>query len=137
MPVENLTPGAAMRMPLGVNNTEVTLPDGNLCHYITDNELEAIGQMQQEPVMEICLAATGVFFGSLAAAWDGLARFGDVANPTTWTDMLSIFLAFAALGIGSVTGWLWHVRLKGRKDMVQTIRDRPRIPVEVANANAA
>lgn len=136
MPVDQPS-ATAMRMPSGVNLTEVTLPDGNLCHYITDTELEAIGQMQQEPVMEICLASTGVFFGAVVPAWDGLVRFGDTANPTTWTDMLSIALAFAAFGIAAVTAWLWKVRLQGRKNMVTTIRARPRIPVEVANANAA
>lgn len=125
----------AMLLPNSL--TEVTLPDGALCHYITDNELERLGEMRQEPVMEICLAATGVFFGSVVPAIDGLLRFGAKANPTTVTDMLTICLAVAALGIAAVTALLWHIRRRGRDNLIGTIRRRPRVPVETAYAQPA
>src|SRR4051812_5669290 len=89
---------APMVMPAGMNAAEVTLPGLYLCHYITDEQLETLGTMEQEPVREICLAAIGVFFGSLVPALVGLWHFVKATHAVTGGDMLSMLIAFTAAG---------------------------------------
>ena len=76
-----------MQMPGAAQVTEVTLSPSALCHYISDDELEGLSEMQQDPVKDICLWALGGFVGAITPAYDGLSRFGNVAHPmtkTTW-----------------------------------------------------
>ena len=113
----------------------MTLPPEQLRHYISDDELEVLGNMRKEPVMEIFLASIGVFFGSLVPACAGLNKVGDTADPIMLSDMLSIVLAVGALGIMLVTGFLWRQRYKTSTNMVDNIRCRPKIPVRLAHGN--
>jgi hypothetical protein len=115
--------------------TTVTLPAGQLCHYIRDDELDRLGEMRSDLVMEICLASAGLFFGSIVPAFDGFRRFGASTNPTTGTDLLSMMLCFAAGVVALITGLQWRSRSKLHKGMVAEIRDRPKVPVRLAHDN--
>lgn len=108
-----------------------------MCHYIADNELERLGEMRKDLVMEICLASAGIFAGSLVPAIDGFSRFGSTTNPTTLTDLISMLLAFAALVVAVVTGFQWHVRSKSHVSLVTEIRGRPKVPVALVYDNTA
>lgn len=124
MAVDN---AGAMRMPLSAQRTEVTLSETSLCHYITDDELVRIGEMRQDLGTEICLAASGIFFGSIIPAFDGIRRFNAEVNPSTPTDLLSMLLCAAALAISLVTGIQWFLRSRIHKDLVGEIRQRPKV----------
>lgn len=116
-----------MQVPLAAQVTEVTLSPSSLCHYITDEELESLGEMQQDPVKDICLWAMGGFVGAVIPAFDGLSRFGDVQHPMSKTDLASMFIATATLAIAVVTGILWHRKAKSKQGAVSTIRSRPKV----------
>lgn len=122
--------GNVMRMPGAFQRTEVTLPSEALCHYITDDELERIGEMRKEPVQEICLAAVGVFFGSLLPAFAEISRFNSTTNPMGWVGLITCFLAFGSLTVMGVTGFLWKQRAGSHGGMLETIRGRTRVPVQ-------
>ncbi|MBM0169664.1 hypothetical protein [Altererythrobacter sp. C41] len=106
-------------------NTTCTVPTDNLCHYITDAELEKLSEMRKEPVMEMCLASSGVFFGAVVPALQ------EAATPSAmngWS--LAIFgLAAGSLFVSLATGYLWWQRAKAHKSLAETIRSRPRISV--------
>lgn len=126
----NIATDPAMLLPL--QPTSVTLPASQLCHYIRDDELDRLGDMRSDLVMEICLASTGIFFGSIVPAFDGFRRFGAKINPTTGTDLLSMMLCFAAAIVAILTGLQWYARSKLHKGMVDEIRERPKVPVRLA-----
>ena len=119
----------SLRIPSGMNLTQVTLPEGSLCHYIADNELERLGEMRKDFVMEVCLASAGIFAGSLIPAIDGFLRFSNKTNPATQTDLVSMMLAFAAFVVTIITALQWRVRSKSHVDLVTEIRGRPKVPV--------
>lgn len=127
----------AMTFSERASPTNVTLPDENLCHYITDDQLRRLGEMRKDMVMEICLASGGVFFGSLIPALNGFARFGAATDPATWTDLLSMLLCAAALVAMLITGYQWRVRQKGHVDLVEEIRNRPKVSVRLVHDHAA
>ena len=126
----NVAQDPAMLLPLQA--TSVTLPASQLCHYIRDDELDKLGEMRSDLVAEICLASTGIFFGSIVPAVDGFRRFGATTNPATGTDLLSMMLCFAAFIVAIITGLQWRVRSQVHKSMVDEIRDRPKVPVKPA-----
>jgi hypothetical protein len=117
--------------------THVSLPPESLCHYITDDELRRLGEMRKDLVMEICLAATGIFFGSLIPAWAGLTRFNSQPMAVTGIDLLSIMLCFAALIAAVITGYQWYVRQKGHVDLEDEIRSRPKVQVRLVHDQPA
>jgi len=126
----------AMQMPFGAQLTEVTLSPQALCHYITDDELEKLGEMRKEPVMEIFLCTIGAFLGALVPALQVLSQFR--ADPTKvdgW-GLVTLMIGVATLAVSVVSGLLWHQRSKTHKSMVATIRERPRAPVKLAYDNA-
>jgi hypothetical protein len=135
--IEEISSSAVIRMPLGGQTTNCTLPPETLCHYIRDDELERIGEMRDNLSMQICLAAIGIFFGSATPAFDGLSRLGNAAKPLTATDMVSIAFAFASLAVAVVTAIQWGQIAKRRKPLLDTIRERPRIPVRIVGDNTA
>ena len=127
----------AMQMPFGAQLTEVTLSPQALCHYINDDELERLGEMRKEPVMEIFLCSIGAFLGALVPGLQVVGKFNE--NPATldlW-NLLTLLIAVATLAVATVAGVLWHQRSKTHKSMVDTIRQRPRAPVRLAHENAA
>lgn len=132
MAVKRPQPGT-MQFPANAQITEVTLSPTSLCHYITDDELEKLGQMQQEPVKDIFLASVGVFFGAVVPAASGVTRFGDTTHPMTLIDAISIALAFIFLGVICVSGYLWFVKTKTQENFVETVRQRPKVAVRLAH----
>lgn len=124
----NIADDSAVLLP--VRSTSVTLPDGQLFHYIRDDELDRIGEMRKDLVIEICIASVGVFAGSFTPAFDGFKRFGAAQHPATSTDLVSMMLCFTALVVAIMTGLQWHQRSKSHKGMVSEIRGRPTVPVK-------
>lgn len=116
-----------------VQAVTMTLPPEQRCHYIRDDELISLGQMDQDPVKDICLAAIGVFFGALVPGFDAFRRFGDTAHPMTKTDLLSFVLAVSSFRVLGITGYLWHQRAKHRTSMVQDIQQRPKVAVRLVH----
>lgn len=129
----NIDPNPAMVLPS--QSTSVTLPSAQLCHYIRDDELDRLGEMRSDLVMEICLASAGLLAGSIVPAVDGFMRFGAAKNPATGTDLLSMMICFAALVVTVITGFQWHARSKVHTGMVGAIRERPKVPVRLAHDN--
>lgn len=111
--------------------TNVTLPEENLCHYITDDQLGRLGEMRKDFVMEICLAAGGIFFGSLVPALAGWDRFSENPGSVTGSDLLSIVLCVSAFVVCVITGYQWYVRHRGHVDLVTEIKNRPKVPVRL------
>ena len=91
--------------------------------------------MRKDMVMEICLAAVGIFFGSLVPAISGLVHFNSERG-ATGADLLSVVLCAAALFVALVTGYQWRVRSKGHVDLETEIRNRPKVPVTHMPAKA-
>lgn len=108
--------------------TFVTLPSERLCHYITDDELDGIGQMQHEPVMEIFLVAIGAFIGLIIPGIEAVGKF--LSDKATLLDLATLMVLTLSLGVAGVTGFLWNKRSSNRKNLVGTIRDRKRVPVQ-------
>lgn len=128
---------SAMRLPAGAQTTEVTLSPSALCHYITDHELETLGEMRKEPVMEIFLCSIGAFMGALIPAFQTLSQFNqDPAKVDIW-GLLTLLLAAAMLAVSLVSGALWYQRGKTHKSLVDKIRERPRASVRLAYDAAA
>jgi hypothetical protein len=136
MAVENAVV-SAMQMPFGAQTTEVTVSPQALCHYITDDELERLGDMRKEPVMEICLCTIGAFLGALIPALQTLAQFNDDPAKVTMWGLMTLMIAFATFAVAVVSGVLWYQRSKTHKSMVENIRERPRAPVRLANDRIA
>lgn len=126
---------AALQFPATAQTTQVTLSPDALCHYIRDDELDKLGEMRKDLVMEFCLAATGIFFGALIPAIDGFRRFGADVNPSTATDLASMMLCFAALAVAIITGFQWRIRSKAHRDTVEEIRSRPKMSVRLVHDN--
>ena len=127
----------AMQMPWGAQMTEVTLSPQMLCHYINDDELERLGEMRKEPVMEIFLWSVGAFMGALIPGLQVLALFREKPEAVGMLGLLTLLIAVATLAVSIVAGILWWQRSKTHKSMVETIRQRPRTPVRLAHDNAA
>lgn len=123
-------------MLIPAQQTSVTVPAEQLCHYIRDDELDRLGEMRRDLVMEICLASGGLFVGSVVPAFDGFRRFGAEVNPSTGTDLLSMLICFAALVVTIISGLQWHARSKLHKGLVQEIRERPKVKVKLASEDA-
>jgi hypothetical protein len=119
----------------GAQVTNVTLPPEQLCHYLTDDELERLGEMRKEPVMEIFLCSVGAFLGALIPALQVLSQFAADSTKVGGWGLLTLLVAVAMLAVAVVSGVLWHQRSKTHKDMVTTVRERPRIPVRLAHDN--
>lgn len=115
--------------------TNVTLPSEQLCHYITDSELDGLGDMKKEPVAEIFLATIGVFLGGLIPALQVLKQFSIDATKVGIFDLLTVMIAGCALAVAFVTGFLWRQRSKTHKGLVETIRGRQRVPMRLAVNN--
>ncbi len=90
--------------------------------------------MRRDLVTEICLAASGLFFGSIVPAFDGVKRFNAEVNPSTPTDLLSMLLCAAALATAVVTGLQWWLKSRAHKDLVTEIRQRPKVTLVHDNA---
>lgn len=121
----------------GAQVVTVTLPPEAVCHYITDAELDGLGEMKKEPVMEICLCAIGAFLGSLVPAIQQLGKLGDRANPLDGVGFATLVVAVSALAIAAVTGWLSYRRRGTHRDLVTTIRARPKMPVSLVHDQSA
>ena len=111
-----------------VTPTNVTLSGENLCHYITDDQLRRLGEMRKDLVMEVCLAAGGVLGGSIIPAFNGWKDWS--ANKATGSDLLSLLMFAAALAAFVITAYQWRMRSKLHTDMVDDIRNRPKVPVQ-------
>lgn len=118
-----------MRMPMDAQITEVTLSPTKLCHYITDEELEGLSEMNQDPTKDIFLVSVGAFVGAITPAYDGLCRFGNAAHPMTATDLVSLLVAVAMLAIAIVTGILWNRKSSAKGNAISVIRGRPKMEV--------
>jgi hypothetical protein len=116
--------------------TNVTLPAEILCHYITDEELERLGEMRKEPVMEIFLCTIGAFLGALVPAMQQLGQFSADPKQVDGWGLLTMFIAAMMLAVSIVSGALWYQRAKAHRSMVSNIRDRPRSPVRLVHDNA-
>lgn len=120
-----------LRFDPALNRTMVTLPSESLCHYITDDELERLAEMRKEPVMEICLTAVGALLGSLIPAAQAFSEALNHPEKIGAVSLLTMAIAVAALSVSVVSGILWRQRGKTHHSMVQTIRARPRVAVNV------
>lgn len=136
MAVEQPSAGV-VQMPVGAQVTQVTLSPEALCHYINDDELERLGDMRKEPVMEIFLCTVGAFLGALIPAFQELTKFQSAPDAVGFWGLATMFIAAMTLAVAAVTGWLWHQRSKTHKSMVETIRTREKRLVRFANENAA
>jgi uncharacterized membrane protein len=130
-------PVGPMQMPFRAQFTEVTVAPTSLCHYITDEELERLGEMRKEPVMEIFLCAIGAFLGALIPALQNLGQFNSNPSEVDGWGLLTILIAAMMLAVSIVSGALWHQRSKVHTSMVETIRGRPRSPVRLGHDNTA
>ena len=137
MAVEQPALGGVLQMPFGVQTTEVTLSPQALCHYITDDELERLGDMRKEPVMEIFLCSIGAFVGALVPALQVLGQFNTDPTKVDMWGLVTLMIAVGTLAVSAVSGVLWYQRSQTHKSMVHTIRERPRTPVRLAHDNAA
>lgn len=81
--------------------------------------------MRKEPVMEICIGSIGLFCGAIIPALQAAASSTDMS---VWS-LIIYSLAMASGAVAAVTGFLWHQRAKTHKSLAETIRSRPRIPV--------
>lgn len=119
-------PQMVVSAELGV---ECTLPVSDLRHYITDEELDRIGEMKADHIGQLFWASVGALVGSVIPATDAISRFQDRTNPMDVTGLATAILAFMSLAIMAVSGWLLYERSKGRTDLLTIIRSRPRAKV--------
>ena len=119
-------PLPTIQFPVTAQTTQVTLSPLEIRHYISDDELRGLSDMQQDPAKDICLAAIGGFIGAATPAFDGLSRFGNALHPMTKTDLVSMFVASATLAVAAVTSVLWRQKLIAKTRAVDTIRNRPK-----------
>lgn len=130
-----MTAPAHVSFSQNASPTNVTVSDENLCHYITDDQLRRLGEMRKDLVSEICLAAAGIFWGSLIPAIDGLRRFNSEVSRASGTDLVSMMLCGAALAAALITGYQWYVRNKGHTSLENEIRNRPKVPVKMVSTD--
>lgn len=110
-------------------DTQVTVPKHELRHYITDGELDMIGEMRRDHMEQVFWAAVGVLGGASIPAIDALSHFNAPENPMGWLGFLQCLLAAMAFVAAVLSGYLvWH-RSKTKSDLVTEIRARPRMKV--------
>jgi hypothetical protein len=132
---KKMSNSGGFRMDVGLRQTLMTMPDTDLCHYITDDELDRLSEMRKEPVMEIFLCATGAFMGALIPALQSLSIFNSDPTKMDGFGLLTMFVAVGTLTVALVSGSLWHQRLKSHKSLVATIRGRPRVPIRLTQTD--
>ena len=110
--------------------TYVTVASEALCHYITDDELDRLGDMHREPVMEIFLAAIGCLAGSIVPSIEAFARFNATANPMGLTGLATLMISVSSLGVAAITGLLSLMKVKQRGRLSERIKSRPRVEVQ-------
>jgi len=125
-----------MVLPQGMVLTELSVPNMQLYHYITDTDLERLGDMRKEPVMEICLASIGVFMGSILPTIEQISRFNASTNAMGLVGLATCLISFGSLAISVVTAFLWYRRSGNHKNLLDSIRARPRVRV-LSNDNTA
>lgn len=109
--------------------TRMTAPESELKHYITDDELDKIANMKGGHAKEIFWSSLGLFLGALIPACESLIRFNAPNNPMGALGLLECGIALVGLAIACTSGYFWWDRAKGKKDIVQEIRDRPKLQV--------
>jgi len=121
---------STFRLPSDLSPTSVTLPKEQLCHYITDGQLERLGTVSQTSLSQVSTVSVGVFCGSLIPAAEALLKFDEGLTPT---GLLAIIMASIALAITILFMFLGKSQKNTRTNLVQEIRDRPRIPMKLDN----
>lgn len=131
-----LTMASAFIAPGGSLALNVTLPEEQLCHYITDDELVRLGEMNDDPLMNICLLTAGAFAGAVVPAAQSLRTFFVEPLEFGGVDLLSVLVAVVTLSIALLTGYLSNRKKRVHKSLVEKIRERPRVPVQVVTSAA-
>lgn len=119
----------------GTAPTMVTMPDMHLCHYITDEQLDMLSMLEDEPAREACLLMAGIAVGSLIPAFTALMKFSD--NKMQAVDLFQFGLFLLSAAIAGLTGWVWKRRSTARPKMVKEIRARPKVTVRITSAESA
>jgi hypothetical protein len=126
MAVESAPPGA-MQFPVGAQVTEVTLSPTALCHYITDSELERIGDVGDNLPMQVCIGSAGTLAGSVVSTFIAFSHVGDPSVVFSKTDMASVCVTLISLGLGVFSGAQWFRLETRRTPLINEIRARPKV----------
>jgi hypothetical protein len=109
--------------------TEVTVPSEELRHYITDDELDKVGEMKGDFVRELFWASLGACAGSVTAGITAFKQVGDAAHPLGWAELSAILILALSLGSMLLAGALSRQREHGRKALLNRIKGRERVRV--------
>jgi hypothetical protein len=120
--------GPPFSIPESASPTNVTVSGENLCHYITDDQLCRLGEMRKDLVMEICLASGGILAGSLVPALTGWQHWMSTTGASAG-DLIAMMMLAASVAAFFITGYQWYVRHQSHVDLVEEIRNRPKVPV--------
>jgi hypothetical protein len=112
-----------------VPSVECTMPASELRHYITDEELGRLGEMKRDHLSEMFFAFLGLTLGGIVPTIDAVARFNAQTNPMGRVDLGVCFITVMAFALTALAGFLWYQRSKGRKDLMEEIRGRPKMKV--------
>jgi hypothetical protein len=119
-------PGIVVTRDMGI---ECTMPDTDLRHYISDHELNSIGDLKSDHIGQLFWASLGAFVGLVIPTFNAVAKFQAAKGPFDGSSLATIILACMSLSILFVSGLLTWGRSKRRRDLVSTIRARPRVKV--------
>ena len=112
-----------------LTNAQCTFQAEQLCHYITDDELDRLGESTRDFLVELTFTSGGIAAGSLIPAIAGANRFLRTDLTATGTDILSMVFCCSSLAVAIVTFMLWRSRRKNHQTLAGEIRSRPRVTV--------
>jgi hypothetical protein len=127
--IETPEPGPPNVFTGAVPTVECTVPATELRHYITDEELGRLGEMKRDHLSEMFFAFLGLALGGIVPTIDAIARFNAHSNPMGRVDLGVCFITVMAIALTALAGFLWNQRSKGRQDLLQEIRGRPKMRV--------
>ncbi len=109
---------------------QVTSPEVELRHYISDEELDLLCEAKAGGAKDICLASLGGFLGSIVPAAEQAMRFNSSTNPMGIIGLFSCLLAMGTLTASIVSAVMWKSQAKRQMLMQNRIRSRPKYDVK-------
>lgn len=118
---------AAFQIPNDAQVTEVTVSPTALYHYITDVELERIGDVSDNLPAQVCIGSGGTLLGSIPSTGAAVRHLGNPIDLFSFLDLVYVSVTLVSLSFFVLTGLQWFFHSRQRKSLLKEIRERPKL----------
>lgn len=109
-----------------LTNIQVTAPDMELRHYISDGELESVGSTGGGVAKDLFLMMAGGFLGSVVPAIEQISKIDGKESGISAAGLFAIIICAGTFFCMMVLGYIWWDNAKKFKSTVEKIRSRPK-----------